>query len=175
MNNKEYQHPEYDLTIVERCNFGPRDVDEFVEIPHTHTGYGASAVELSNDRYLESDSEMIGRLNLDNHGTMFWYANVRDYTDEQWEELEELVTGLNDYLLLCDETHSEVEQELMYEYVKDALPYDTDVTADDFFFASLELGIYVEPDGDTFFITEEDFAEVLKFAEELKKEELATV
>lgn len=175
MRNREYQHPEYDLTIVEYSLYGPRGVEEFVEIPHTHTGYGASAIELSNDRYLESDTEMWGRLNIDNHGTMFWYANVLDYTAEQWEELEELVTGLTDYPLLCDQTHSEVEQELIYEYVEWALPHDTDVTADEFLDASLELDIYVEPDGDTYYISEEDFDEVLKYAEEMKKRELAAV
>lgn len=173
--HKEYQHPEYDLTIVERSHYGPRGVEEFVEIPHTHTGYGASAIELSNDRYLESDTEMWGRLNIDNHGAMFWYANVRDYTTEQWEELEELVTGLNDYPLLCDQTHSEVDQELRELYIQDCLPYDTDVTADEFLDASIELEIDVEPDGDSYYMSEEDFDEVLKYAEEMKKRELSPV
>lgn len=173
--HKEYQHPEYDLTIVEDSLYGPRGVEEFVEIPHTHTGWGVSAIELSNDRYLESDREMLGRLNLDNHDTMFWYAIVRDYTDEQWEELEELVADLNNYPLLCEQTHSEVEQELMHEYVERALPYDTDVTADEFLDASIELEIDVEPDGDSYYMSEEDFDEVLKYAEEMKKRELSPV
>lgn len=132
----------------------------FVEIPHTHVGYGSMLVHKANNKALGQDADRCGQMNIDDmfdvSGT-FLGAIVDGYTDEQWELLEELVSDLNEYAIYDEETYYKLEYESQVEAVADMLPYDADVEAETVLYAIHELSLYfVEEEGENWYISEQD-------------------
>lgn len=132
----------------------------FVEIPHTHVGYGSMVLHKANNKALGQDADRCGQMNIDDmfdaSGT-FLGAIVDGYTDEQWELLEELVYNLNDYPLYDESIYYELERESQLEAITDMLPYDTDIEAEAVLYAIYELGLYfVEEAGENWYISEQD-------------------
>ena len=140
----------------------------FVEIPHTHTGYGSGTLERANNLALGQDAERCGQMNIDDmfddSGT-FLGAIVDNYTDEQWELLEELVTDLEDYPIYDDILFTDIEGESQIEAIDRMLPYDADVEAEAVLYAIHELGLYfVEEEGEIWYITEQDLNAAIQYA-----------
>lgn len=145
----------------------------FVEIPHTHTGYGSGTLERANNLALGQDADRCGQMNIDDmfddSGT-FLGAIVDGYTDEQWELLEELVAGLSeyaiyDYAIYDEETYREVVYESQLESINYMLPYDTDIEPESVLTAIFELGLYfVEEEGENWYITEQDLNAAIQYA-----------
>ena len=140
----------------------------FVEIPLTHVGYGSGTLERANNLALGQDAERCGQMNIDDmhdaSGT-FLAAIVDNYTDEQWELLEELVTELEYYPIYDDTLFTDIERESQLEAIDHMLPYDTDVEAEAVLYAIFELGLYfVEEDGENWFISEQDLNAAIQYA-----------
>ena len=140
----------------------------FVEIPHTHTGWGSGTLERANNLALGQDAERCGQMNIDDmfdaSGT-FLGAIVDGYTDDQWELLEELVTELEYYPIYDDILFTDIERESQLEAIDHMLPYDTDVEAEAVLYAIFELGLYfVEEEGENWYITEQDLNAAIQYA-----------
>lgn len=132
----------------------------FVEIPHTHVGWGSMVLHKANNRALGQDADRCGQMNIDDmfdvSGT-YLAAIVDGYTNEQWELLAELVSDLNEYAIYDEETYYALEYESQVEAVADMLPYDADVEAEAVLNTIFELGLYfVEEEGESWYITEQD-------------------
>ena len=140
----------------------------FVEIPHTHVGYGSMVLHKANNKALGQDAERCGQMNIDDmfdaSGT-FLAAIVDGYTDEQWELLSELVYNLNDYPLYDETLYYEIEHESQLEAIKDMLPYDADVEAEAVLYAIHELGVlFEEEEGENWYISEQDLNAAIQYA-----------
>ena len=140
----------------------------YVDIPHTHTGWGSGTLERANNLALGQDAERCGQMNIDDmydaSGT-FLGAIVDGYTDDQWELLEELVTELEDYPIYDDTLFTDIERESQLQAITDMLPYDADVEPEAVLYAIHELGLYfVEEEGENWFITEQDLNAAIQYA-----------
>ena len=140
----------------------------FVEIPHTHVGWGSGTLERANNLALGQDAERCGQMNIDDmhdaSGT-FLGAIVDGYTDEQWELLEELLTDLSDYHIYDDTLFTDIERESQLEAIDRMLPYDSDVEPSAVLYAIHELGLYfVEEVGENWYITEHDLNHAKQYA-----------
>lgn len=140
----------------------------FVEIPHTHTGYGSRVLDKANNVALGQDAERCGQMNIDDitddSGT-FLAAIVDGYTDEQWALLDELVSDLNEYSIYDESLFYELEHESQLEAVTDMLDYDDEVEPSAVLQAIFELGIYfVEEEGEIWYITEHDLNHAKQYA-----------
>ena len=140
----------------------------FVEIPHTHVGYGSMVLHKANNKALGQDAERCGQMNIDDmfdaSGT-FLAAIVDNYTISQWVLLEELVYNLNDYPLYDETLYYEIEHESQLEAIKDMLPYDADVEAEAVLYAIHELGVlFEEEEGENWYISEQDLNAAIQYA-----------
>ena len=140
----------------------------YVEIPHTHVGWGSMVLHKANNKALGQDAERCGQMNIDDmfdaSGT-FLGAIVDGYTDEQWELLSELVYNLNDYPLYDESIYYELEHESQLEAIKDMLPYDADVEAEAVLYAIHELGVlFEEEEGENWYISEQDLNAAIQYA-----------
>ena len=140
----------------------------YVEIPHTHVGWGSMVLHKANNKALGQDAERCGQMNIDDmfdaSGT-FLGAIVDGYTDEQWELLSELVYNLNDYPLYDESIYYELEHESQLEAIKDMLPYDADVEPEAVLYAIHELGVlFEEEEGENWYISEQDLNAAIQYA-----------
>ena len=140
----------------------------YVAIPHTHTGWGSGTLERANNLALGQDAERCGQMNIDDmhdaSGT-FLAAIVDNYTDDQWELLEELLTDLSDYHIYDESIYYELEHESQLEAVTDMLPYDSDVGPEAVLESIHELELYfVEEEGENWFISEQDLNAAIQYA-----------
>ena len=140
----------------------------FVEIPHTHVGWGSGTLERANNQALGQDAERCGQMNIDDmhdaSGT-FLGAIVDGYTDDQWELLEELLTDLSDYHIYDDILFTDIERESQIEAIDHMLPYDADVEAEAVLHAIHELALYfVEEEGELWYISEHDLNHAKQYA-----------
>ena len=140
----------------------------FVEIPHTHVGYGSMVLHKANNRALGQDADRCGQMNIDDmfdvSGT-YLAAIVDGYTNEQWELLAELVSDLNEYAIYDETLYYEIEHESQLEAIKDMLPYNADVEAEAVLNAIFELSLYfVEEEGENWYITEQDLNAAIQYA-----------
>ena len=140
----------------------------FVEIPHTHVGYGSMVLHKANNKALGQDSERCGQMNIDDmfdvSGT-YLAAIVDGYTNEQWELLAELVSDLNEYAIYDETLYYEIEHESQLEAIDRMLPYDADVEAEAVLNAIFELSLYfVEEEGENWYITEQDLNAAIQYA-----------
>ena len=140
----------------------------FVEIPHTHTGYGSGTLERANNLALGQDAERCGQMNIDDmydaSGT-FLGAIVDGYTDEQWELLAELVEDLNEYSIYDETLYLDLEYESQLDAVTDMLDYNDEVEPEAVLSAIFELGLYfVEEEGEIWYITEHDLNAAIQYA-----------
>ena len=140
----------------------------YVEIPHTHVGWGSMVLHKANNKALGQDADQCGQMNIDDmfdaSGT-FLGAIVDGYTDEQWELLSELVYNLNDYPLYDESIYYELERESQLEAITDMLPYDADVEAEAVLYVIFELGLYfVEEEGENWYISEQDLNAAIQYA-----------
>ena len=161
---KYVENNEYGLDVYQDRH---KDIT-FVEIPHTHVGYGSMVLHKANNRALGQDADRCGQMNIDDmfdvSGT-YLAAIVDGYTNEQWELLAELVSDLNEYAIYDEETYYELEYESQVEAVADMLPYDADVEAEAVLYAIFELGLYfVEEEGENWYITEQDLNAAIQYA-----------
>lgn len=143
-----------------------RDVT-YVEIPHTHVGYGSMVLHKANNRAIGQDAERCGQMNIDDmfdaSGT-YLAAIVDDYTDEQWELLAELVATLNDYAIYDEFIYYELEHESQLDAVSAMLDGD-EVEPSAVLQAIFELGIYFEEEeGESWYITEDDLKHAKQYA-----------
>ena len=141
----------------------------YVEIPHTHVGWGSMVLHKANNKALGQDAERCGQMNIDDmfdaSGT-YLGAIVDGYTDEQWSLLEELVTNLNEYPLYDESIYYELERESQLEAITDMLEHDSsDVEPEAVLHAIYELGLYfVEEEGELWYITEHDLNHAKQYA-----------
>ena len=140
----------------------------YVDIPHTHTGWGSGTLERANNLALGQDAERCGQMNIDDmydaSGT-FLGAIVDGYTDEQWELLEELVTELEDYPIYDDTLFTDIERDSQLEAIDRMLPYDAEVEPEAVLYAIHELGLYfVEEEGESWYISEQDLNAAIQYA-----------
>lgn len=172
----ERKHDEYDLTMFDGFHVGRREVYTMVEIPHTHTGYGSGPIESGNDRAIKEGVVDTESMRLVRHGMALggsWVAIVDEYTEEQFEELEELVASLVDYPILSDDHYHQADEEMKLDFIRMELSYeDADLEAD-VLNAIHELGLLLEHEGDGhYYISEDDFGAALQYA---KQQEVAAV
>ena len=161
---KYVENNEYGLDIY----YDRHEEYHYVLIPHTHTGWGSGTLERANNLALGQDAEWCGQMNIDDQydgsGTGL-VAIVDNYTDDQWELLEELVTDLEDYPIYDEETYYELEYESQLEAIKDMLPYNADVEADAVLNAIFEVDLYfVEEEGENWYISEQDLNDAIQYA-----------
>ena len=141
----------------------------YVEIPHTHVGWGSMVLHKANNKALGQDTERCGQMNIDDmfdaSGT-FLGAIVDGYTDEQWELLSELVYNLNDYPLYDEDTYYELERESQLEAITDMLEHNSsEVEPEAVLHAIYELGLYfMEEEGELWYITEHDLNHAKQYA-----------
>ena len=140
----------------------------FVEIPHTHVGWGSMVLHKANNKALGQDAERCGQMNIDDmhdaSGTGL-VAIVDNYTDDQWELLEELLTDLSDYHIYDESIYYELEYESQLEAVTDMLPYDAEVEPEAVLYAIHMLGLYfVEEVGENWYISEQDLNAAIQYA-----------
>lgn len=140
----------------------------FVEIPHTHVGWGSGTLERANNLALGQDAERCGQMNIDDmydvSGTGL-VAIVDNYTDDQWELLEELLETLMFRDPYDEQLFQDIESESQIEAIKDMLPYDTDVEPEAVLYAIHDLGVlFEEEDGENWFISEVDFNAAIQYA-----------
>ena len=142
----------------------------YVNIPHTFAGYGSGTLERANNQALSADAEMWTELCLNDvygvYGTAI-AAIVDHYTDEQWEQLADLVQVLQDYAVYDDVIHSDVERDSQLDFIADALDYnsDTDVEAEAVLYAIFELGVlFEEEEGENWYISEQDLNAAIQYA-----------
>ena len=151
-----------------------RDHAEVVEIPYTSIGHYSDAIDESNHFTIESDDNLVGRLNLE---TMYgyWVAIIDGYTDEQFDELNDLIEQLRDYPILDESLWSETEQRMSLEALSLMRTDDQDdVSDDDVLYAIHELGLLFEHEGDGhYYISEEDLNAAVEYAAE--NQQAATV
>lgn len=140
----------------------------YVEIPHTHTGWGSGTIERANNIALGRDSERCGQMNIDEQSDVSGsqlVAIVDNYTSEQWELLAELITELEDYPIYDDILFTGIEGESQLEAIDRMLPYDAEVEAEAVLHAIFELGLYfVEEEGENWYITEQDLSHAIQYA-----------
>lgn len=172
----ERKHGEYNLTMFDDFHVGRREVHAMVEIPHTHTGYGSGPIELGNDRAIEEGLVDTESMRLVRHGMALggsWVAIVDNYTEEQFAELEELVTGLEDYPTLSDDHHHQADEDMKLDFIRMELSYEDAELEVDVLNAIYELSLLFVHEGDGhYFITEDDFGAALQHA---KQQEVAAV
>ena len=140
----------------------------YVEIPHTHTGWGSGTLERANNLALGQDAERCGQMNIDDmydgSGTQL-VAIVDNYTDDQWELLEELVTNLEDYPIYDDILFTDIEGESQLEAIDHMLPYDAEVEPSAVLYAIFELGVlFEEEEGENWYISEQDLNAAIQYA-----------
>lgn len=157
---------------------GLRQIAEIVIIPNNHVGYAEDAVSVSNYRTIEDDSDLIGRLNLVTSGAIFgnvWVAVIDDYTDEQFEELNDFIEKLTNYPLLDESLWSEIDQEMALEALSYLRDDDHDDVSDELVMAAIhELGFEVYHEGEgNYHIDESDLSQAVEYA--AKQQELAAV
>ena len=164
-----------DYPMIESTNrYVPnlRDHAEVVEIPYTSIGYYSDAIDESNHATIESDDNLVGRLNLETmHG--YWVAIIDGYTDEQFDELNDLIAQLRDYPILDESLWSEIDQRMALEALSwlRTDDYKHDVSDEEVYYAIHELGFdYVHEGDGSYYITEEDLDAAVKYALEHGKE-----
>ena len=140
----------------------------YVIIPHTYVGWGSGTLERANNLALGQDAERCGQMNIDDMydglGTGL-VAFVDNYTDDQWELLEELVTDLEDYPFYDETLYYEIERESQLEAIKDMLPYDAEVEPSAVLYAIFELGVlFEEEEGENWYISEQDLNAAIQYA-----------
>ena len=140
----------------------------YVAIPHTHVGWGSGTLERANNLALGQDAERCGQMNIDDmhdaSGT-FLVAIVDNYTDDQWELLEELVTDLEDYPIYDDILFTDIEGESQIEAIDRMLPYDAEVEPSAVLESIHMLDLYfVEEEGENWYITEQDLNAAIQYA-----------
>ena len=153
-------------------------IAEIVQIPHNHVGPMQDAVSLSNYRAIEEDDNLIGRLNLDTYGGIFgnvWIAVIDDYTEEQFEELNDLIEQLTNYPLLDESLWAEIDHRMATESLEYMRTDDYEnVSNDDVMLAIFELGFEIYHEGEGHYHIEDDeLAQAVEYAAE--RQELATV
>ena len=161
---KYVENNEYGLDVY----YDRHEEYHYVLIPHTHVGWGSGTLERANNLALGQDAERCGQMNIDDmydgSGTGL-VAIVDNYTDDQWELLEELVTDLEDYPFYDDILFYEIERESQLEAIKDMLPYDAEVAPEAVLNAIFELGVlFEEEDGENWFISEQDLNAAIQYA-----------
>ena len=140
----------------------------YVNIPHTYVGYGSGTLERANNQALKADAEMWTELCLNDvygvYGTAI-AAIVDHYTDEHWDQLADLIQGLQDYAVYDDAIHSDVERDSQIEAIDRMLPYDAEVEPEAVLYAIHELALYfVEEEGENWYITEQDLNAAIQYA-----------
>lgn len=161
---KYVENNEYGLDVY----FDRYKEHHYVDIPHTHTGWGSGTLERANNLALGQDTERCGQMNIDDmydvSGT-FLAAIVDNYTSEQWELLEELVAGLSEYAIYDETLYYEIEHESQLEAIDRMLPYDAEVEAEAVLQAIFELGVlFEEEEGENWYITEQDLNAAIQYA-----------
>lgn len=140
----------------------------YVAIPHTHTGWGSGTLERANNLALSEDAERCGQMNINdayNVSGTYLVAIVDNYTDEQWELLEELLETLMFRDPYDEQLFHEIESESQMEAIKDMLPYDTDIEPSAVLESIHMLDLYfVEEEGENWYISEDDFKVALQHA-----------
>ena len=157
---------------------GIERIAEIAVIPNNHVGYAEDAVSVSNYRTIEDDSDLIGRLNLVAYGALFgnvWVAVIDDYTDEQFEELNEFIEELTNYPLLDESLWSEIDNEMAFESLSYLRDDDRDDVSDELVMAAIhELGLEIYHEGEGHYhIEESELAQAVEYA--AKQQELAAV
>lgn len=141
----------------------------YVEIPHTHVGWGSGTLERANNLALGQDADRCGQMNIvdmyDVSGTQL-VAIVDNYTSEQWELLEELLETLMFRDPYDDTLFYEFEHESQLEAIDRMLPYDAEVEAEAVLYAIFELGVLFEEEeeGENWYITEQDLNAAIQYA-----------
>ena len=148
---------------------GIRRIAEVVVIPNNHVGHAQDAVSVSNYRAIEDDSDLIGRLNLVVYGGIFgnlWVAVIDDYTDEQFEELNEFIEDLTNYPLLDESLWSEIDMEMAFESLSYLRDDDHDDVSDELVMAAIhELGFEVYHEGEGHYhIDESELSQAVEYA-----------
>ena len=161
---KYVENNEYGLDVYQDRH---KDIT-FVEIPHTHVGYGSMVLHKANNRALGQDADRCGQMNIDDmfdvSGT-YLGAIVDGYTNEQWELLAELVSDLNEYAIYDEETYYELEYESQVEAVADMLGDVDEVDPEAVVQAIFELSLFfVEEEGENWYITEQDLNAAIQYA-----------
>lgn len=161
---KYVENNEYGLDVY----FDRHKEQHYVAIPHTHTGWGSGTLERANNLALGQDADRCGQMNIDDmydvSGT-FLGAIVDNYTDEQWELLEELLEILMFRDPYDEQLFHEIVHESQLEAIDSMLPYDAEVEAEAVLHAIFELGLYfVEEEGENWYITEQDLNHAIQYA-----------
>lgn len=143
----------------------------YVNIPHTHVGWGSGTRERANNQALSADAERCGQMNIDDmfdvSGT-YLAAIVDNYTISQWELLEELVSDLNDYPIYDETLFLDIERESQLDFIAEALDYDDDVEPADVLNAIHDSGVlFEEEEGENWYISADDFANAVDYAKSL--------
>lgn len=161
---KYVENNEYGLDVYQDRH---KDVT-FVEIPHTHVGWGSGTLERANNLALSEDAERCGQMNIDDQydvsGTGL-VAIVDNYTDDQWELLEELLETLMFRDPYDEQLFHEIVHESQLEAIDRMLPYDADVEAEAVLYAIHELGVlFEEEEGENWYISEQDLNAAIQYA-----------
>ena len=106
---------------------GPYGSKQSIEIPLAYYGPGAEAVHLANSRWIDENTP-VGIFSY----SMGYYCDLDTPIDEtDADEIISLLRGLADYPVICDQTLSELEDELLRDFIGRDMPSDCPLSGDE--------------------------------------------
>ena len=118
---------------------GPYGTKQVMEIPDAYYGPGAEIVHLANSRWID-ENKPAGIYSY----AMGYYCDLDTPIDETIaDEIISLLRGLSDYPVICDQTHSDLEDELLRDFISRDKPSDcplSGVELTDLFYGSVLSG-----------------------------------
>lgn len=161
---KYVENNEYGLDVY----YDRYEEHHYVIIPHTYVGWGSGTLERANNLALGQDAERCGQMNIDDmydvSGTGL-VAIVDNYTDEQWELLEELHETLMFRGPYDEQLFLEIVYESQMEAIEYMLPYDSDIEPESVLESIHELGVlFEEEEEENWYISEQDLNAAIQYA-----------